>query len=56
MLLQRKRSTGLLQIIRLRYIKQYMKRRWSMYLHKDREMFKDMVEQTAEQGGRTPIV
>ena len=27
MLLQRKRSTGLLQIIRLRYIKQYMKRR-----------------------------
>ena len=27
-----------------------------MYLHKDREMFKDMVEQTAEQSGRTPIV
>ena len=27
-----------------------------MYLHKDREMFKDMVEQTAEQRGRTPIV
>lgn len=33
-----------------------MKRRWSLYLHKDREMFKDMVEQTAEQSGRTPIV
>ena len=27
-----------------------------MYLHKDREMFKDVVEQTAEQSGRTPIV
>ena len=27
-----------------------------MYLHKDREMFKDMVEQTAEQSGRTSIV
>ena len=27
-----------------------------MYLHKDREMFNDMVEQTAEQSGRTPIV
>ena len=26
-----------------------------MYLHKDREMFKDMVEQTAEQSGRTPL-
>lgn len=27
-----------------------------MYLHKDREMFRDIVEQTAEQSGRTPIV
>ena len=27
-----------------------------MYLHKDREMFKDVVEQTAEQSGRTPII
>ena len=27
-----------------------------MYLHKDREKFKDVVEQTAEQSGRTPIV
>ncbi len=25
-----------------------------MYLHKDREMFKDMVEQSAEQTGRKP--
>ena len=27
-----------------------------MYLHKDREMFKDMVEQTAAQSGRQPRV
>ena len=27
-----------------------------MYLHKDRETFKDIIEQTAEQSGRTPVV
>ena len=27
-----------------------------MYLHKDREMFRDIVEQTAEQSGRSAIV
>ena len=27
-----------------------------MYLHKDREMFKDIIEQTAEQIGKVPVV
>ncbi len=27
-----------------------------MYLHKDIEMFRDIIEQTAEQSGRTPTV
>ena len=27
-----------------------------MYLHKDKEMFKSVVEQTAEQSGRTAMV
>ena len=27
-----------------------------MYLHKDREMFRDIVEQTAEQSGRSAMV
>lgn len=27
-----------------------------MYLHKDKEMFKGVVEQTAEQSGRTTMV
>ena len=27
-----------------------------MYLHRDRETFKDMVEQAADSSGRTPIV
>ena len=27
-----------------------------MYLHKNREMFRDIIEQTAEQSGRIPIV
>ena len=27
-----------------------------MYLHKDKEIFRDIVEQTAEQSGRTPVV
>ena len=47
MILQRKRLTGSLLIIQLKYIKQYMKQGWSMYLHKNREMFRDIIEQTA---------
>ncbi|HIW51502.1 MAG TPA: nucleotidyl transferase AbiEii/AbiGii toxin family protein [Candidatus Blautia intestinavium] len=27
-----------------------------MYLHSDKEMFKDVVEQTAAQSGKTPVV
>lgn len=33
-----------------------MKQRWRMYLHKDKEIFKEIVEQVAEETGRAVVV
>ena len=42
--------------IRQRFIKQYMKRGWNMYLHKNRETFRDLILQVADKKDKTPIV
>lgn len=33
-----------------------MRRGWNMYLHRDRETFRDIIEQAADSSGRTPAV
>lgn len=33
-----------------------MTRGWNMYLHRDRETFKDIIEQAADSSGRTPVI
>ena len=38
------------------YIRQFMKQGWNMYLHKDREAFKEVIEQVAEDSGRAAVV
>lgn len=42
--------------IRKKYIRQFTRQEWNMYLHEDKEIFKDIIERVAEDTGRAVAI